>query len=75
MPFREAHEVVGKIVMRAIEAGNELEEMDLGEFSELIKEDVYEVLSVESTLEAKGAVGGTARANVDEALEEARQRF
>jgi len=75
MPFREAHEVVGKIVMRAIEAGKELEEMDLGEFSELIKEDVYEVLSVESTLEAKGAVGGTARANVDEALEEARQRF
>jgi len=52
-----------------------LEEMDLGEFSELIKEDVYEVLSVESTLGAKCAVGGTARANVDEALEEARQRF
>jgi len=75
MPFREAHEVVGKIVMRAIEAGKELEEMDLGEFSELIKEDVYEVLSVESTLGAKGAVGGTARANVEEALEAARQRF
>jgi len=75
MPFREAHEVVGKIVMRAIEAGKELEEMDLGEFSELIKEDVYEVLSVESTLGAKCAVGGTARANVDEALEAARQRF
>jgi len=75
MPFREAHEVVGKIVMRAIEAGKELEEMDLGEFSELIKEDVYGVLSVESTLGAKGAVGGTARANVDDALEEARQRL
>src|SRR5262249_46998997 len=42
MPFREAHEVVGKIVMRAIEAGKELEEMELGKFSELIKEDVYE---------------------------------
>ena len=75
MPFREAHEVVGKIVMRAIEAGKELDEMDLSHFSALIKEDVYEALSLESTLGAKGAVGGTARANVDEALEEARERF
>src|SRR5919205_2973507 len=39
MPFREAHEVVGKIVMRAIEAGKELEQIELRAFSELIEEN------------------------------------
>jgi argininosuccinate lyase / amino-acid N-acetyltransferase len=68
MPFREAHEVVGKIVMRAIESGKELEEMDLSEFSALIENDVYEVLTVERTLGAKNQIGGTAREVVDKAL-------
>src|SRR5215213_1887217 len=68
MPFREAHEVVGKIVMRAIEAGKELEQMDLTQFSALIGQDVYEVLSVETTLKAKSQIGGTAREVVDKAL-------
>jgi len=68
MPFREAHEVVGKIVMRAIEAGKELEEMDLTEFSALIEEDVYGALSLERTLGAKSQIGGTAREVVDKAL-------
>jgi argininosuccinate lyase len=64
MPFREAHEVVGKIVMRAIEAGKELEQMDLSEFGD----DVYEALSLERTLGAKNQIGGTAREVVDKAL-------
>jgi argininosuccinate lyase len=64
MPFRDAHEVVGKIVTRAIESGQELEEMDLSEFGE----DVYEALSLESTLAAKSQIGGTAREVVDKAL-------
>ncbi|HJT29837.1 MAG TPA: argininosuccinate lyase [Pyrinomonadaceae bacterium] len=68
VPFREAHEVVGKIVMRAIEAGKELEQMDLGEFSALIDEDVYEVLSLERTLGAKNQIGGTAREMVEKEL-------
>jgi argininosuccinate lyase len=68
MPFRDAHEVVGKIVTRAIESGTELEQMDLGEFSELIKEDVYAALSLERTLAAKSQVGGTAREVVDKTL-------
>ena len=64
MPFREAHEVVGKIVMRAIAAAKELEEMDLSEFGE----EVYEALSLERTLAAKSQIGGTAREAVDKAL-------
>jgi argininosuccinate lyase len=49
--------------------------MDLSQFSPLIEGDVYEALSLESTLAAKSQIGGTARASVDEALEEARQRI
>ena len=64
MPFRGAHELVGKIVMRAIEAGKELEEMDLSEFGP----DVYEALSLERTLAAKSQIGGTAREIVDKQL-------
>ncbi|HEU4797142.1 MAG TPA: argininosuccinate lyase, partial [Pyrinomonadaceae bacterium] len=72
-PFREAHETVGKIVMRAIESGKELEELNLSEFSELIGEDVYEVLSLERTLGSKSQIGGTARAMVYAALQEAQK--
>ena len=68
MPFREAHELVGTIVMRAIAAGKELEQMDLGQFSTLIDEDVYDALSLESTLAAKSQIGGTAREMVDKAV-------
>ena len=75
MPFREAHEVVGKIVMRAIEAGKELEQMELSQFSDLIEEDVYEALSVERTLGAKNQVGGTAREVVEKALTADRTDF
>ena len=72
MPFREAHEVVGRIVTRAIELGKELEQTDLSEFSALIEEDVYEALSLESTLETKSQIGGTAREVVAKALTRAR---
>ena len=73
VPFREAHETVGKIVMRAIEGGKELEELDLSEFSELIGEDVYEALSLEQTLGSKSQIGGTSPDVVEAALQEAHQ--
>ena len=76
MPFREAHETVGWIVMRAIELQTELQQMELAElqkFSTLIDGDVYEALSLESTLNTKSQVGGTARAVVDAALSRARE--
>ncbi len=72
MPFREAHEVVGKIVMQAIEEGTQIEDLKLESISPLIQADVYEALSLESTLSAKSRIGGTARASVFEALGKAR---
>jgi argininosuccinate lyase len=76
MPFRDAHEIVGKIVMRAAEAGKEIEDLPLAElkdFSAQIDADVYEALSLEKTLGSKSQIGGTARAAVNEALATARK--
>jgi argininosuccinate lyase len=76
VPFREAHEIVGKIVTRAIEGGKELEQLTLDElrkFSVSIGEDVYESLLLEQTLGSKSQIGGTARDLVDAALEFARE--
>src|SRR5687768_17368805 len=75
MAFRDAHETVGKIVMRAIELRQELEQLKLEElqkFSPLIDADVYEALSLERTLGSKAQIGGTAPEAVAAALEAAR---
>src|ERR1700752_369400 len=75
VPFRQAHEIVGKIVMRAIELNREIEQLDLAElrgFSSLIEADVFNSLSLESTLNAKSQIGGTAPAQVELALSQAR---
>lgn len=77
LPFREAHAVVGKVVMRAIELGKELEQlevMELKTFSPVFDKDVYESLTIEQTLRAKSVTGGTSPDEVDRALAEARAR-
>ena len=71
VPFRDAHEIVGRVVMRAIELGKELEQLNLYElrkFSTLIEGDIYEALSLERTLSSKSQIGGTAREAVEAAL-------
>jgi argininosuccinate lyase len=75
MPFREAHEMVGRIVLGAIERERELHELTLDEmkaFSPLINEDVFDALSLEQTLLTKSRPGGTSPARVSEALARAR---
>jgi argininosuccinate lyase len=78
MPFRQAHEMVGQIVMRAIEKKCELNDLALDQlksFSPLIEDDVFIALSLEATLATKSQVGGTAPEQVAEALSEARKRL
>ncbi len=73
--FRTAHEIAGRIVLRAIELGIELNEMDLTEmqnFSDKIGEDIFSALTLEETLKTKNAEGGTSIEKVSKALKEAR---
>ena len=78
MPFREAHEITGRIVVRAIERGVELIELSVSEmksFSELIDNDIFAALSLDSTLATKSQTGGTGSGLVAQALAYARQRL
>lgn len=75
MPFRDAHEVVGKSVAFGIEEKKDLAELSLAElqnFSELIGEDVFDVLTLEGSLAARDHIGGTAPAQVLAAVEKAK---
>ncbi len=75
MPFREAHDTVGRIVMLAIERKVELQELsidDLRTISSLIERDIFDALSLENTIATKSQRGGTSAARVLEALSEAR---
>jgi argininosuccinate lyase len=74
--FREAHETVGRIVVKAIERGVELGELSLDElrsFSAEIDSDVFASLTLEQTLASKAVAGGTAPERVTEALVAARK--
>jgi argininosuccinate lyase len=67
MAFRDAHEVVGKSVAFGIEQKKDLADLSLAElqnFSDLITEDVFEVLTLEGSISARDHIGGTAPSQV-----------
>ena len=75
MPFRDAHEVVGKSVAYGIQTGKDLSEMSLGElqqFSDTIGDDVFDVLTLEGSVAARNHIGGTAPEQVKAAVNRAR---
>jgi len=78
LPFREAHEVVGKSVAYGIEQGKDLSEMSLVElqqFHSSIKDDVFEVLTLEGSVSARNHIGGTAPEQVRLAVQRAQRRL
>jgi argininosuccinate lyase len=76
VPFREAHETVGKAVLYAMGEGKELNELSLKEFSGFSKKiggDVFEALSLKETLASKNAIGGTSPTRVRDELKNAKR--
>jgi argininosuccinate lyase len=76
LPFRDAHEIVGRVVRHAMDSGKELDTLSLDElraFSPLIKKDVHAALSVDASLAARSVAGGTAPDAVRRALADARR--
>ena len=72
MPFRDAHEVVGKSVAYGIAQNKDLGEMSLEElvqFSDTIEQDVFDVLSLEGSVAARDHIGGTAPDQVRAAVQ------
>ena len=75
MPFRDAHEVVALAVKRGVATQKDLAEMSLTElqtFSQMISDDVYSVLTLEGSVASRNHVGGTAPAQVRNAIQQAR---
>ncbi|HCM06671.1 MAG TPA: argininosuccinate lyase [Oceanospirillales bacterium] len=78
IPFRDAHEIVGKAVAYGIETGKDLSEMTLEElqqFSDQITADVFDVLTLEGSVAARNHIGGTAPQQVAAAAKRASERL
>jgi argininosuccinate lyase len=76
VPFRKAHEIVGKAVAYALEQGRELHQLTLKElqnFSSQIQEDLFGCLTLEHMISRRLSFGGTARDNVLTAVQQAQQ--
>lgn len=78
LPFREAHEVAGKLVFFCLQKGIALDQLSLDDytkFSSLIEEGVYEAISLKTCVDARRVPGGPAVEAVREAIAKARQRL
>ncbi|MFO1417897.1 MAG: argininosuccinate lyase [Methylotetracoccus sp.] len=78
LPFRDAHEVVGRAVRLGIETQRDLPDLsiaDLRTLSPLIDDDVFRVLTLEGSVAARCHPGGTAPERVRDAIIEARRQL
>ena len=78
LPFRDAHEAVAHAVKAAISHGVDLSELPLAvlqEFNGKIEKDVYDVLSLRGSLNARNTLGGTAPTQVRLQIERHRARL
>jgi argininosuccinate lyase len=78
LPFRQAHEVVGKMVLFALQEKKELRDLSLREmknFCRQIEQDVYDWLDPASCVERREIPGGTGPERVKERIQEARKEL
>lgn len=76
VPFREAHELIGHVVLYAIQSDKLLLELSLAEykqFSELFDRDIYQVLQPLSVIEKRNSYGGTAPKQVQKQIDLAKE--
>lgn len=78
LPFREAHEVIGKIVLYSIQNKKYLLDLTIEEykqFSSLFEEDIYPILEPEHVVAARNSLGGTAPKQVLQQIKLAEQKL
>ncbi|MEN2993887.1 MAG: argininosuccinate lyase [Thermodesulfovibrio sp.] len=71
IPFRQAHETTGKIVLYCIQKGKALNELSIKEFkkfSDKIEKDVYTILTPEGSIDAKVSYGSTSKRSIKEQI-------
>ncbi|MGX8686658.1 MAG: argininosuccinate lyase, partial [bacterium] len=63
VPFRDAHGIIGRVVLYCIEQGRAIEELSLAElksFSEAFEEDLYQAVSMKTCVDRRLTAGGPA---------------
>lgn len=76
LPFRDAHEAVGKAVAYCVENEMNLEELSLAEwqlFSPHFGDDIFAAITVEASVNARNVIGGTARNRVEDEIRRCRE--
>lgn len=78
MPFREAHEITGELVLLCEKRGCDLTDLTMDDFkkaSQLFDEDIHDCLDIAAIVDARMSYGGTARKQVEVQIEEASSRI
>ena len=78
LPFREAHEIVGKLVLDSIKHGKNIQDWDLEKlqvYHSLIEEDIYIYLRPETAVQRRNSLGGTGFEQVKYQIEQAKKEL
>ena len=78
IPFRDAHEIVGRSVAHCVERNCDLADLEVAElqsYCDLIDDDVLDILTLEGSVAARDHIGGTAPKQVRAAISRARTRI
>ncbi|GAB4180216.1 MAG: argininosuccinate lyase [Coleofasciculaceae cyanobacterium] len=78
VPFREAYNLVGKVVRTCLSSGKLLKDLSLEEWKELhpaFEEDIYRAIAPSQVVAARNSYGGTGFERVRQSLQEARSRI
>ena len=78
VPFRQAHEVIGKSVALCVERGVTFRELSLEDFQKLSPNfdvDVFELLNVRKSIDARQAIGAPSTRNVGAQLQRWREKL
>ena len=76
LPFREAHGVVGRMVFYAIEHKKDLDDFtmnEMKEFSDIIEDDIYDAISMETCVNDRNLIGGPAMETTKKAISDAKE--
>ncbi len=71
VPFRDAHGIVGQLVLRCIEKGISLDDLSLEEYKEIcpvFEEDIYEAIDLKTCVEKRRTIGAPGREAMQEAI-------
>ena len=74
LPFRDAHTVIGNMVFYCIEHNKAIDDLSMDEFkafSDIIEDDIYAAVSMETCVNDRNVIGGPAKAMTEAAIEKA----